>query len=126
MRSDDGKHVFDLHPKNGPSMAADGGKHVVSVNPTGGISIKTATALAVDAAKGTTFKGAAHFTDAVSSDKSFKAPTLTGQVGGGFTGIANGFVGALIGAGAVLIAMAAQAPSDGVQRASYVLAKVIR
>ncbi|MBB5762171.1 hypothetical protein HNR01_001791 [Methylorubrum rhodesianum] len=126
MRSDDGKHVFDLHPKNGPSMAADGGKHMVSVSPTGGISIKTTTALAVDAAKGTTFKGATHFTDAVSSDKSFKAPTLTGQVGGGFTGIANGFVGALIGAGAVLLAMAAQTPADGVQRASYTLAKVIR
>lgn len=126
MRSDDGKHVFDLHPKNGPSMVADGGKHMVSVSPTGGIKIKTMTALAVDAAKGTTFKGAAHFADAVSSDKSFSAPTLSGQVGGGFTGIANGFIGAVIGAGAVLLALAAQTPSDGVQRASYVLAKVIR
>ncbi len=127
MRSDDGKHVFDLHPKNGPSMAADGGKHVVSVNPMSGLSMKTSMALAVDAAKGMSVKGDFDVDGAMKATKSITAPALNGQVGGGsLAAITSGFVGALIGAGAVLFALATQAPADDVQRASYMLAKVIR
>lgn len=122
MRSDDGKHSMSLHPKNGIAASVDGGKHTLSLSPQGGIAMKTAMKLAIDASKGIDVKGAMSVVGAISSTEGISGKSLSGL----FQGIANGFVGALIGAGAVLIAMAAQAPSDGVQRASYVLAKVIR
>ena len=116
-RSDDGKHVFDLHPNNGPSMSADEGKHVVSVSPTAGISVKTAMKLAIDATGGMDVKGVTHFVDAVTSATSFNAPG--GSVGGGFQGIMGGLVGALIGAGAMIALQAAQAPSLAPQQAAF-------
>lgn len=123
-RSDDGKHVFDLHPNNGPSMSADNGKHVVSAHPTNGIGIKTVMKLAIDATGGMDVKGVTHFVDAVTSATSFNAPG--GSVGGGFTGIANGLIGALIGAGAMIALQAAQAPSTAAQQASFTQAALVR
>lgn len=121
LRSDDGAHMVALHPKDGPSMSADNGKHTVAVNPKSGIDLKTTMALAVDAANGMSFKGAAHFADAVTSAKSFDAPG--GSLGGGgLGGLVGGLVGALIGAGAMIALQAAQAPPAGPQQASYSLA----
>jgi len=121
-RSDDGKHVFDLHPQNGPSLAADEGKHTFALNPKTGATLKTTMALAVDAADGMSFKGAAHFADAVTSAKSFDAPG--GSVGGGFQGAKGGFIGALIGAGLVYAMLANQAPPTARQQASFTQALV--
>lgn len=114
MRSDDGKHLFDLHPQTGPTMSADEGKHVVSVNPQSGISVKTAMKLALDATKGLDVKGATHFKDKVTSDKSIGAPVLSGILGG-----VAGFVLALACAAGL---MAVHAPQGGVQTAVYTLA----
>lgn len=122
LRSNDGKHVFDMHPKNGPTMSADEGKHVVSAHPKNGIGIKTSMKLAVDATKGMDVKGATHFMDGVSSDKSFSAPSLNGQVGNGFQGMANGVIGALIGAGLMLALASGSQPGDGVQRVRFAFA----
>lgn len=121
MRSDDGKHNFDLHPENGPSLMADEGKHTIAVHPKTGIGMKTAMALAIDATKGMSVKGATHFEDAVTSNKSFGAPLLNGQTGGGFmAGLGGGLVGFLLAMGLMTLLGAPQ-PADGLQRARYAI-----
>lgn len=121
MRSDDGKHVFDMHPQNGPSMSADEGKHVVSAHPKNGIGITTNTKLAIKAKEGLDVEGAAHFKDAVTSAKSFGAPSLRGTTSP-FTGMMMGFLGALFGAGAMVAAQAMQVPENGARLVRYALA----
>lgn len=119
MRSDDGKHKVALHPKDGPSMSADGGKHVISAHPKDGITVKTATKLAIDAAGGSEFKGAAHFVDAVTSAKSIGAPKLNGSTGGTFTGIMGGIVGFLLCLGTLALTGGLQVAPTGIQTAVY-------
>jgi len=126
MRSDDGKHMFDMHPENGPKMSADGGKTVISAHPKDGIGIKTALKLAVDATGGMDFKGAAHFKDAVTSATSFGAPALNGQTGGGFQGMLGGVVGFFLALAAFTVLTATGGHPDALQRASYALAAVVR
>lgn len=124
LRSDDGKHIFDMHPKNGPSMSADEGKHLFSLDPQKGATLKTAMKLAVDASQGMDVKGATHFMDAVTSAKSFNAPG--GSLGGGLGGLLSSLVGALIGAGAMVALQAAQTPSAAPQAASFTQAALAR
>ena len=122
MRSDDGKHMFDLHPKNGPSMAADGGKHTIAVNPQSGIALKTAMAMSIDATKGLEVTGKTHFKDAVTSAKSFGAPSTFSNGGGPFTGMLGGFIGFWLGLATLLAVTGSQSPADGLVQARYALA----
>lgn len=87
LRSDDGKHFVDLHPKNGTiTMSVDDGKHVTTVSKDSGISHKSSVAVNIDAPKGTftmdlKVDGTVHATKAIKSDVGVKAPAIDGAPG---------------------------------------------
>lgn len=133
LRSDDGKHFSELHPKDGIKHSVGDGKHVVTLNPDGGIklaadagkhiidltkggiSIDSAMSLAVKAARGIDMKGALKVDGKISSSQ---------PIGGGvLAGILQGGIGALLAILALsALQIAATGHPEGVQQASYRLA----
>lgn len=137
MRSDDGKHMVDLHPQKGITHSVEGGKHVVSILKDNGIthsadngkhvvslsgagiSLKTVTKLAMQAADGMDLKGALKVDGKLTSTQPIGGSVLAGVLGGG--------IGALMGmmiTAALLASPMAQTPGTGFHTARYALASL--
>lgn len=134
LRSDDGKHYSEIHPKDGIKHSVDNGRHVVTMSPdTGiklaaesgkhvvellksGITIDSAMKLGIKAAQGVDMKGALKVDGKISSNL---------PIGGGVLGgILQGGIGAILGmiAMGALMAATSAPPQDAVQQATYRLA----